>query len=77
MVGLLSPKYKKSHLEGYRSGRYFVPPKLVILAGRMLLPVKSVRTSKARLLRDNVIVFGGIFGSLKRFKDDVREVPRI
>ena len=42
----------------------------------MVTDGKLVRTGKARLLRNGTIVFDGAFASLRRFKDDVKEVER-
>ncbi|MDP2807181.1 MAG: EF-Tu/IF-2/RF-3 family GTPase, partial [bacterium] len=44
------------------------------IAGCFVLSGSIARNNKVRLLRDNVEVFGGKLASLKRFKDDVREV---
>jgi translation initiation factor IF-2 len=46
-----------------------------IVAGCVVTAGAVRRTSKARLLRDSVVIFDGGLASLKRFKDDAREVP--
>ncbi|MBN2495647.1 MAG: translation initiation factor IF-2 [Deltaproteobacteria bacterium] len=52
----------------------FVVPKVGTVAGVSVLDGKMVRNSQVRLLRDNVEVHQGRLASLRRFKDDVREV---
>jgi translation initiation factor IF-2 len=49
-------------------------PKVGTVAGCGVLDGKIDRAAKARLLRDSVVIFDGRLSSLKRFKDDVREV---
>ncbi|MCR4399693.1 MAG: EF-Tu/IF-2/RF-3 family GTPase, partial [Syntrophomonadaceae bacterium] len=52
----------------------FKVPKAGTVAGCYMLEGKITRNSKVRVLRDGVIIFEGHLSSLKRFKDDVREV---
>ena len=49
-------------------------PKVGTVAGSYVTEGKITRNSEARVLRDNVVIFEGKIDSLKRFKDDVREV---
>lgn len=49
-------------------------PKIGMIAGSSVLDGKITRASHLRLIRDNVVIFTGRVGSLRRFKDDVREV---
>jgi len=49
-------------------------PKIGAVAGCMVLDGVVKRTASARLLRDNVVIWTGELDSLKRFKDDVKEV---
>jgi translation initiation factor IF-2 len=44
------------------------------IGGAMVVKGKVLRNHRVRLIRDNIVVFDGKFASLKRFKDDVREV---
>lgn len=44
------------------------------IAGCMVLDGKITRNTKVRLIRDGIVIYTGVLGSLKRFKDDVREV---
>ena len=46
------------------------------IAGCMVLDGKVSRNNKVRVIRDGIVVFTGELGSLKRFKDDVKEVAR-
>jgi translation initiation factor IF-2 len=54
----------------------FVAPKVGAVAGCMVTDGKVSRTAKARLVRNGAIVFEGALGSLKRFKDDVKDVEK-
>ena len=49
-------------------------PKIGKIAGCMVTDGMFKRGSRVRLLRDNVVIYDGVLGSLRRFKDDVREV---
>jgi translation initiation factor IF-2 len=50
--------------------------KVGTVAGCMVTDGKIYRSSKIRLIRDNVVIFTGELTSLKRFKDDVKEVSK-
>jgi translation initiation factor IF-2 len=52
----------------------FRVPKIGAVAGCMVVDGLVKRTASARLLRDNVVIWTGELSSLKRFKDDVKEV---
>ena len=52
----------------------FTIPKIGVIAGSFVADGKLQRGMKARLLRDNVVVHTGSISSLRRFKDDVKEV---
>jgi translation initiation factor IF-2 len=73
MVGLLKPTYKESPLGRAEVRAVFKLPKGVV-AGCMVGDGKIVRGAKARLMRDSVPVWEGNVRSLRRLKDDVREV---
>ncbi|MFH1132422.1 MAG: translation initiation factor IF-2 [Pseudomonadota bacterium] len=74
MRGLL-PKERHERLLGRVEVRQtFAIPKIGIIAGCSVVDGKVTRKSHLRLIRDNVQVYDGRVGSLKRFKDDVREV---
>jgi translation initiation factor IF-2 len=74
MVGMLEP-IQKEVVNGHAEVRQvFHIPKVGTVAGCGVLDGKIDRAAKARLLRDSVVIFDGRLSSLKRFKDDVREV---
>jgi translation initiation factor IF-2 len=74
LEGLLSPDVKEV-TEGRAEVREtFTVPGGVTIAGCSVTDGKVTRASKCRLLRDNIVVHTGSVGSLRRFKDNVREV---
>jgi translation initiation factor IF-2 len=74
MVGLLAPETRQV-TDGYAEVREtFRLPNREIIAGLYVLDGKAARNSRVRVLRGGTVVFDGTVGSLKRFKDDVREV---
>ncbi|OGS45733.1 MAG: translation initiation factor IF-2 [Elusimicrobia bacterium RIFOXYD2_FULL_34_15] len=76
MEGLLEPDKKEVYLGRARVLKIFKVAKLGTIAGCTVIDGKITRTGGARLLRDNTIVFEGKLGSLKRFKDDAKEVEK-
>ena len=52
----------------------FSVPKVGVIAGSMILDGKVTRQSHIRIVRDGVVIYTGRAGSLKRFKDDAKEV---
>ena len=74
MKGMLAPKYKEVIL-GYAEVRQvFKASGVGTIAGCYVKEGKIVRNSNVRLIRDNTVVFTGNLSSLKRFKDDAKEV---
>ena len=74
MTGMLEPIHKEV-VNGHAEVRLlFHVPKVGTVAGCGVTDGKIDRNSKARLLRDNVVIFDGRLSSLRRFKDDAREV---
>jgi translation initiation factor IF-2 len=74
MTGLLAPVYEDV-TDGYAEVREtFKLPSNDVVAGCYVLDGKVLRNSRARVLRSGTVVFEGGIKSLKRFKDDVREV---
>lgn len=71
--GMLAPKYKEV-IQGRVEVRQIITISKLIIAGCYVVEGKITRSSKVRLLRDNVVVYEGELESLKRFKDDVKEV---
>jgi translation initiation factor IF-2 len=74
MTGLLQPTYKEEELGRAEVREVFKVSKVGTVAGCMVVEGNILRTAKARLLRDNVVVWEGSLASLKRFKEDVGEV---
>ena len=76
MTGLLEPTYKEVRIGAAEVRETFKTPKFGTIAGCMVLDGRITRSgdAQARLLRDNVLVYEGKIGSLRRFKDDVSEV---
>jgi translation initiation factor IF-2 len=74
MEGLLTP-VEKEKITGKAEVRdVFSVPKVGTVAGSFVLSGVIKRSSNARLLRDNVVIYTGHINSLKRFKEDVKEV---
>jgi translation initiation factor IF-2 len=76
MAGLLEPTFKEVRLGIAEVRNTFKVPKYGTIAGCMVTEGRITRSgeTQARLLRDNVLVYEGKIGSLRRFKDDVSEV---
>jgi translation initiation factor IF-2 len=76
MAGLLEPTYKEVRIGVAAVRETFKVPKYGTIAGCMVTEGRITRAgeTQARLLRDNVVVYEGRIGSLRRFKDDVSEV---
>ncbi len=74
MTGLLEPIIKETYLGRAEVKDTFRIPKVGTIAGCQVVDGVIKRDSDVRLLRDNVVVFKGKIGSLRRFKDDAKEV---
>jgi translation initiation factor IF-2 len=74
LSGLLAPEQREQVLGLVEIRQIFRVPKVGAVAGCMVLDGVVKRTASARLLRDNVVIWTGELESLKRFKDDVKEV---
>jgi len=74
MKGMLEPEYKEVVLGRVEIRATFKVPGVGNIGGAYVQEGKITRNSKVRLLRDGVVVYDGQVSSLKRFKDDVREV---
>jgi translation initiation factor IF-2 len=74
MTGLLEPVFKEKTLGRALVRQVFMVPKVGAVAGCAVTDGVVQRNSKARLLRDNVVVYTGKIISLRRFKEDVKEV---
>ncbi len=74
MEGLLSPTFREASQGRAEVRNTFHISKVGTIAGCYVLSGKISRSSNIRLMRDSVVVFEGKLSSLKRFKDDVRDV---
>ena len=74
LSGMLSPEKKESIVGLVEVREIYRISKIGVVAGCMVLDGVVKRNAKVRVLRDNVVIHDGEFDSLKRFKDDVREV---
>ncbi len=74
VVGMLKPIYKENVIGRAEVRQTFQVPKIGMIAGCSVLDGRVERNAKARVLRDQVIVYEGKISSLRRFKDDVKEV---
>ncbi|MGZ9032641.1 MAG: translation initiation factor IF-2, partial [Burkholderiaceae bacterium] len=74
LSGLLAPEQREQVLGMVEIRQIFRVPKIGTVAGCMVVDGLVKRTANARLLRDNVVIWTGELDSLKRFKDDVKEV---
>src|SRR5438477_6510506 len=76
MQGVLEPVVKETYLGTAEVRNTFRIPKVGAIVGWYVTDVKVTRTAELRLLRDNVVIFEGKIGSLKRFNEDASEVTR-
>jgi translation initiation factor IF-2 len=76
MEGMLSPELKEEITGTAEIREIFKVSKIGSIAGCMVTSGKIFRNSGVRLIRDGVVVYTGELSSLKRFKDDVKEVAK-
>ncbi|MEH6746338.1 MAG: translation initiation factor IF-2 [Maribacter arcticus] len=76
MEGMLSPEMKEEISGTAEIRETFKISKIGTIAGCMVTSGKIFRNSNIRLIRDGVVIYTGTLSSLKRFKDDVREVAK-
>ena len=76
MKGMLAPTYKEEVLGHAEVRQTIHVPGVGTIAGSYILDGKVTRQSQIRVLRDSVVIFEDKISSLKRFKDDVREVAQ-
>lgn len=74
MEGMLSPEIKEEITAIVEVREVFKITKVGTVAGCMVKEGKIKRSNKIRLIRDGIVIYSGELGSLKRFKDDVKEV---
>ncbi|HTR80118.1 MAG TPA: EF-Tu/IF-2/RF-3 family GTPase, partial [Bacteroidota bacterium] len=76
LEGLLAPTISEEVTATVEVRETFKVPKIGTVAGCYVTDGKITRNNKVRLLRDGISIFEGTLTSLKRFKDDVREVEQ-
>ena len=76
MAGMLAPVQREVYLGQAEVRETFSVPKVGIIAGSYVADGKIARNAGVRLLRDGVVIYTGRISSLKRFKDDAREVVK-
>ena len=76
MAGMLAPVQREVYLGQAEVRETFSVPKIGVIAGCHVADGKVTRNAGVRLLRDGVVVYTGKITSLKRFKDDVRDVQK-
>ena len=74
MVGLLEPEYQEVLMGRATVRATFKISKLGVISGCYVTEGKITRGANARIIRDGVVIYEGKIGSLRRFKDDVKEV---
>ncbi|MBQ1723816.1 MAG: translation initiation factor IF-2 [Muribaculaceae bacterium] len=74
MAGMLSPDIKEEVLGTVEVKEVYHISKVGTIAGAIVREGKIKRTCKVRIIRDGIVVYTGQLGSLKRFKDDAKEV---
>lgn len=74
MKGMLEPVFEEEVIGQVEVRQIYKASKIGTIAGGMVTSGRITRNSKVRLIRDGVVVYEGELGSLKRFKDDAKEV---
>ena len=76
MKGMLAPKYQEHIIGNAEVRQTFKISNVGTIAGAYVLDGKLERNAGVRVLRDNVVIHDGKLASLKRFKDDAKEVTK-
>ncbi|KJW12189.1 translation initiation factor IF-2 [Levilactobacillus spicheri] len=76
MKGMLEPTYEEQVIGQVEVRQIYHASKVGTIAGGMVTDGKITSDSDVRLIRDGVVIYQGKLGSLKRFKDDVKEVKQ-
>ena len=76
MKGLLDPEYEEKVIGQVEVRQTFKVSKVGTIAGSYVTDGKITRDSSIRLIRDGIVIFEGEIDTLKRFKDDVKEVAQ-
>jgi translation initiation factor IF-2 len=74
MVGMLAPEFEEKIVCNVEVREVFKISKVGTIAGCYVLDGKITRNTKIRVIRNGIVMHDGTLGSLKRFKDDVKEV---
>ncbi|KPJ68765.1 MAG: hypothetical protein AMJ45_01895 [Syntrophobacter sp. DG_60] len=74
MIGMLEPEYQERIIGYAQIRQLFKVPKVGVVAGCYVNEGKIERGAKVRIVRDGTVIYDGKIGSLKRFKEDVKEV---
>ena len=74
MKGMLSPKFKEAIIGHAEVRMTYKVSSIGTVAGCYVKDGKIVRDAQVRVLRDNIVIYEGVLGSLQRFKDSVKEV---
>ena len=74
MVGMLDPTFEENVIGNAEVRETFSVPKVGTIAGSFVVHGKFKRNAKVRVVRDGVVIYTGKISSLRRFKDDVKEV---
>ncbi|HPV88406.1 MAG TPA: EF-Tu/IF-2/RF-3 family GTPase, partial [Bacteroidales bacterium] len=72
--GMLAPVEKEEVTSTVEVREIFKISKIGTIAGCMVKEGKIIRNAKVRIIRDGIVIYTGVLGSLKRFKEDVKEV---
>ncbi len=76
MKGMLDPEYKEEILGKAEIRETFKVPNLGIVGGAYIVEGKVKRNAQVRLVRDGIVIHEGTISSLRRFKDDAKEVAQ-
>lgn len=76
MEGMLAPEFEEKIVGNIEIREVFKITKVGTIAGCMVLDGKVTRNTKVRVIRDGIVVYSGELASLKRFKEDVKEVAK-
>ena len=76
MKGMLAPKYREAVLGRAQVRQVYKISGVGTVAGSYVQSGKVTRTAKVRIVRDGIVIFEGEMASLKRFKDDAKEVAQ-
>jgi translation initiation factor IF-2 len=74
MVGMLAPNFEEDVIGNAEVRETFHAPKVGTIAGCSVIEGKILRKASVRVVRDGVVMYTGAIESLRRFKDDVKEV---